>query len=207
MQANNGVEKMKIGNKTVVEWGRKIVKGIIIAIAIYVGIHKQWKQVVSACLCLILLWGYPKILKQWGKIELKEGLQLYLDLFILATQGFGSILGFYDKFFWWDIALHTLSGILFFLIGLEVIQQIHKKTEKTAINYILAIFFGITFSLAIGAIWEMLEYIIDSITKGNMQRTIGKVEHEALTDTMEDLLAGALGTGITAFVMCKRGRF
>ena len=67
-------------------------------------------------------------------------------------------------------------------------------------------FFAFCFALACGAVWEIYEFVVDGMLGMNMQKFatdqgVQFVGHEAIRDTMEDLMVDAAG----ALVICLIG--
>ena len=122
-----------------------------------------------------------------------------ITIFIFLAQILGSILHFYDRIALWDIILHFLSGILLFLIGLEVYHNICKNSKKMD-NPILKVGFAICFAFAIGNIWEIIEFCIDGVFDADMQKTGELVGRYAIIDTMSDLISSSVGT-LICFVL------
>ena len=65
--------------------------------------------------------------------------------------------------------------------------------------------FVFCFSITIGSIWEIYEYVTDGILKTNMQKFItsdGIVleGHKALTDTMKDIVVDSIGAFISSII-------
>lgn len=137
--------------------------------------------------------------------------QLDFILMIFAFSGFilGDVFDFYGKIPIWDSLLHTLSGIIIAYIGFIVIDFLDKEyTIPISVSPLFMSFLVISTALAIGAAWEIGEYLVDDIFHTNnqqyMETTRGTLYnqndkplqgHEALNDTMKDLmldLAGAI---------------
>lgn len=111
----------------------------------------------------------------------------------------GSGFRYYDLYSWWDRSVHFLSGILFFSFGISL-------TEKTP-NVGLAgmLLFSFALSLASHVVWEVCEYLVDSIfhtDHQHWQKHSCVVNHQpekaiqppGLVDTMNDTIACIIGT-------------
>jgi hypothetical protein len=111
----------------------------------------------------------------------------------------GSGFRFYDLYLWWDRSLHFLSGILFFSFGIAL-------TEKVpGVGLAGTLIFSFALSLALHEIWEVLEFLADSIfhtDHQHWQKHSSVVNHQpksaiqppGLVDTMVDTIAGIIGT-------------
>ena len=91
-------------------------------------------------------------------------------------------------FVWWDLFLHSLSGIILGLIGFSIAYMIFYY-HKIDISPHFVTLFTITFAISLGALWEIIEFSLDSIFGFNMQKS-------GLVDTMWDLIVDMLGAAI-----------
>jgi hypothetical protein len=111
----------------------------------------------------------------------------------------GSGFKYYDLYSWWDRSVHFLSGILFFSFGISL-------TDKTpCVGLTGTLLFCFALSLALHEVWEVSEYLVDSIfhtDHQHWQKHSSVVNHQpekamqppGLVDTMADAIAGIIGT-------------
>lgn len=123
---------------------------------------------------------------------------------VIVLSILGSWFKFYQKFFWWDIVLHFISGICFVSIGLGIAKTVPN------LSLIHMLIFSFTFSITLHVFWELYEFICDQFFNLNMQRwhfdanmpdTHGKiidVRTPGVIDTMTDFIASISGS----FLMC-----
>jgi hypothetical protein len=138
----------------------------------------------------------------------------YLLDFILVVFAFcafilGDVFDFYNQFPFWDSLLHTFSGIIIAYICFLIVRHLDKEyTIPISISPMFICIIVVCVALALGAGWEICEYISDDIFNTNSQQYMASTDstlynekdiplagHEALQDTMKDLmldLAGAL---------------
>ena len=132
----------------------------------------------------------------------------------------GDVVNFFDKFKYWDSLLHFFSGVLLACLGFVLINTLNKADSVSLqLSPIFVAVSVLCFAIAIGAIWEILEYTCDDIfgtsTQTYLESTSGSVGgddavplvgHEALKDTMWDLIldtAGAVIVAISGFLQLK----
>lgn len=173
------------------------VRIVLIITAIIMLVQQQYYNVKILGITFVITF-YAWIIKKILKIEINDILQSCITIFIFSAQYLGTVMDWYGVFFWWDTALHTLSGGLFFVIGVFLLEQMNQEIFKAKKNIFLVILFGVCFSLSIGVIWEIIEFSIDSLLGANMQRTVGEVGKNAIMDTMIDLIVATLGSLIVA---------
>ncbi len=179
----------------------RVLALIILASLIYAIILSVFQQeylvlfVSLVTLGLVLLPFFIKRLK----IRIPIEIELISVLFIYAALFLGSIQGFYYKFWWWDVLLHSFSAIVFGFIGFTFLYFMVNRHELKARPWAIALF-SFSFAIAIGALWEIFEFSMDSFFGLNMQKS-------GLADTMSDLIVDSLGALIAsaiAFIYLKK---
>ena len=145
---------------------------------------------------VILLMTVPSFLKDRKLVRLPFVLDFSIVLFIFLTLFLGEIGHFYDEIPFWDKFLHFQSGLLLGASGYIVVYLLnaHKKITIDVSPSFLA-FFAITFSLAIGVLWEVIEFAGDG--------ALGTAWQRNNDDTMWDLIANGIG----AMIMSTFGYF
>ncbi|MCY6483245.1 hypothetical protein OW763_02600 [Clostridium aestuarii] len=163
---------------------------LILAIIISIKTH-NWLNLFIAISTIILTY-LPYIIARKNGIKLPASFQIVILSFIFAAQFLGELRNYYNKFWWWDIMLHTFSGIILGMVGFLLIYILNRE-EK--IDLIMSPFFvalfSFTFALCIGALWEIFEFTVDSIVGLNMQKS-------GLVDTMWDLIVDSIGAFVTS---------
>ncbi len=121
-------------------------------------------------------------------------------VFVFATIFLGEAFDFYNRFWWWDIALHAGSAVGFGLIGFLFVFMLFEGDLYAAPAWAIA-FMSFCFGLSIGAMWEIFEFAMDQIFGLNMQKS-------GLIDTMWELILDTLGAGLgaTAGFLYVKGR-
>jgi H+/Cl- antiporter ClcA len=103
----------------------------------------------------------------------------------------GEFSDYYNRFWFFDLILHSSSGILIGLVGF-VIMYFFLYSSRVTANPLLVSVLCVSFSLAAGALWEIFEFGMDQLFGFNMQKS-GNV------DTMSDLIVDFLGACIVGF--------
>ncbi|GFE65493.1 hypothetical protein [Litoreibacter roseus] len=106
-------------------------------------------------------------------------------LFFFASIFLGEAFDFYERLWWWDLALHGFSAIGFGLTGFLFVFMLFEGDRFAAPPSAVAF---ITFCVAMmmGAVWEIFEFLMDQTFGLNMQKS-------GLYDTMGDLMINAVG--------------
>lgn len=111
-------------------------------------------------------------------------------VFTFATIFLGEAFDFYNRYWWWDIALHSGSAMGFGLLGVIFMVLLFQGDRYAAPPWAIA-FFGFCFAMTIGALWEIFEFAMDVNFGLDMQKS-------GLVDTMWDLIVDALGASLGA---------
>lgn len=148
---------------------------------------------------LLLLICVPYIIKKLFKISFSRvvGISYYIYMFLAGFLGVG--LRFYSLYEVWDVIVHLLMGVGVSLLGGYVLNLTIYRKDKNRHNLLFTFIFMICFTLAIGALWEMLEFACDLIFDTSFQRYqtysgIALVGQQAVLDTMIDLIMDFLGS-------------
>ncbi|MCA9364110.1 hypothetical protein KC727_02735 [Candidatus Kaiserbacteria bacterium] len=110
--------------------------------------------------------------------------------FIYFSLFWGEVYNYYERFWWWDVLLHAWSAIGFGLIGAITLIFIFRRNKVVASPFMISVF-AFSFSLAIGALWEIVEFGLDIFLGWNLQKS-------GLFDTMGDLIVDTGGALIGA---------
>lgn len=126
----------------------------------------------------------------WAGVTLPSGFVAAMVFFITGTLFLGEVGDYYERFWWWDVLLHTGSAVGFGMIG-TVIVLIMVGGNRLSASPIIGAALAFTFAIAIGALWEIFEFAMDQIFGLNMQKS-------GLVDTMGDLIVDCIGASIGA---------
>lgn len=132
----------------------------------------------------------PVLAAKWADVQVPPSFIAAVVFFVAATLFLGEVFDFYERFWWWDIAMHASSAVGFGLVGF-VLVFIMFQGDRFAAPPIAMAFFAFCFAMTIGAVWEIFEFGMDQIFGMNMQKT-------GLDDTMGDLIVNTLGAVIGA---------
>ena len=152
----------------------------------------------------------PQIVTKIIKFEIPSPIEVMYVSFLCAALMFGEIFNFYGMFDWWDNLLHLLSGFFIGMIAYYVANTFNHYGSHQSMSPLFLAIFAISLTLALGVIWEFVEYSVDAIFKTNMQgyrvdnstlvQSEELVGHAALSDTMNDLLMALLGSGMLSLI-------
>lgn len=97
-------------------------------------------------------------------------LVLYIA-FLYCAIFLGEVRSFYYAVPHWDTILHTMSGAMLGALGFSMIA-IFNNAERIPLNLspVFIAVFAFCFALAMGAVWEIYEFTMDSVFGTNMQK-------------------------------------
>ena len=155
--------------------------------------ERQWLNAL-AVLAIMLLTLVPAALgRRLQVVDIPAEFEVLAVVFVFAAMFLGEIRGYYARYWWWDIALHTTSGLLLGILGFLLVYvlnsseriDLHMRPRFVAL-------FAFTFAVAVGALWEIFEFGMDQLFGTNMQKPMFD-DPSGLTDTMWDLIVDTLG--------------
>jgi len=163
-------------------------------------VQGQW-QASGMTLGVVVVTFLPVMLGRRFQVQIPPEFESLAVVFIFASLFLGEVRGYYLRFWWWDVLLHTGSG---FLMGILAFLLVHVLNEKKEIGLHLTprfvALFAFMFALGMGALWEILEFGVDAVFGLNMQKS-------GLVDTMWDLIVdtvGALVISILGWIYLRR---
>lgn len=151
----------------------------------------RWLLALSGTVALLLTFA-PAIIERQLQVPLPVEFTLITCVFLFASYALGEVGDFYERIWWWDMALHGLSAVITGLIGflsLYVFYMTHRI--RVAPIYVAILTFGL--AVAVGTLWEIFEFLADWFLGLNMQRS-------GLDDTMTDLMINAAGAILAAAI-------
>ncbi len=216
---------MEILSKTIVVKKRNLIAIIVwcvLVLALVAGItvnavlYRQgkiedgdvYRRLWYAVLCFVMM-SSVYLVEYLFRIRFSLWLELALSLFAFASLAGGTVFGLYGLIPIWDKILHGLSGPLFSIVGLNLATLLLADQPTGKRNVVAAIVIAFLFALAVGYLWELFEYTVDSVIPGyNNQRWQAGVLQElengtfivsdkrgtGLHDTMWDMICNFLGS-------------
>jgi uncharacterized membrane protein YjdF len=170
----------------------QLVMGVQLIILLVRG---EWLQVftVAAVMALTLA---PVLFRL--PVRIPSEIQIVALVFVFATLFLGEVRGYYERFWWWDVALHTSSGLLLGLLGFMFVYilnedrhvDLHMRPGFVAL-------FAFFFAVGIGALWEIFEFGMDQFAGTDMQPPT-RSDPSGLSDTMHDLIVDTIGAAVVS---------
>jgi hypothetical protein len=167
------------------------------------------------CLFGILALLLPSFIERRLNIVLPSPVIVVYAVFLYCGIVLGEVHSFYYRIPQWDTILHTFSGVMLGALGYTLISFLNKTDSiPMSLSPAFVAIFTFCFAVALGVLWEVYEFSIDSILHTNMQKFTledgGSLSGQAaLRDTMKDLIVdsiGALAFSAFGYASLKRNR-
>ena len=153
-------------------------------------------------------------------IKIPRLMEVIFVAFCFCALILGDVADFYGRFGWWDSLEHGMSGVLLGILGYAIINTFNSvEGNKIKFSPVFVSLWVVCFALALGAVWEIMEFITDGLfglnsqqyltTPGTFDKAVPLEGHEALRDTMEDLMldfAGSLIISVIGYFDLKKQR-
>lgn len=165
---------------------KAFLQGILIIELLFSTFDENWFAVFLISLTIFLTL-VPVLLHRRYKVFIPPEFEIAAIVFIFASIFLGEIGGYYERFWWWDAALHTGAGFLLGLVGFLLVYVMNEQEDiAMTMKPGFVAFFSFTFAMTLGALWEIFEYAMDGFFGLNMQKS-------GLRDTMWDLIVDCVG--------------
>ncbi len=158
------------------------------------------------CLLGAVVIHIPSLLSRKLKIDIPPVLFIMYLLFLYGAIFLGEVRSFYYSIKHWDDILHFCSSMMTGMFAYMLVVILNKNS-RVAVNLspIFISLFAFTFSIAIGALWEIYEFSFDGLLGLNMQKFrledgTDLIGHEALRDTMKDIVVDCCGAFVSTVI-------
>lgn len=169
-----------------------VLQALLTIELVVVVIEGQW---LNAALIagIIVLTAAPLVLRERLPVVIPPEFQLLAGLFVFGSLYLGEVRGFYERIWWWDLALHLGSGLLLGILGFLLVYVLNENDRiDLHMQPRFVALFAFVFAVALGALWEIFEFAMDQLFGTNMQKAM-LGDDSGLTDTMWDLVVDSVG--------------
>lgn len=181
------------------ERSRRVYRGVVTILQVIMAvefvvalIERQW---LTSFLILVItaITIAPIVFRERFAVEIPAEFHLLAVIFVFAALFLGEIRNFYERIWWWDIALHASSGVLLGILGFLLVYVLNENENiDLHMHPRFVALFAFCFAVAVGALWEIYEFGMDQIFGTQMQKPMFG-DPSGLTDTMWDLIVDTLG--------------
>ena len=157
----------------------------LVLVAMAAMVEGRWSLVFVALLTLGLSL-VPMFVARWADIKVPRSFSAAIVLFIGGTVFLGEVFDFYERYWWWDVAMHGSSAVGFGLVGFVLVFMMFQG-DRFAAPPLAVAFFAFCFAMTIGTLWEVFEFAMDQVFGLNMQLTLAhcrELRHCACGDVL-----------------------
>jgi len=175
-------------------------------------VKSDYALMLLQCVLGLVVMLLPGVLQRKLKIIIPSGMHIAFALFLYCAVYLGEVHYFYFRIPHWDTMLHTFSGFALGALGLSIINILNKsESVPVTLSPAFIAIFAFCFAVAIGTVWEIYEFTVDSVAGLNMQKYMlesgeALIGHAALADTMKDIIVdmfGALAISVAGYLSMK----
>lgn len=165
------------------------LRGIVLLTALFFMASGTWMTGMST-LGVFFLTLVPEILRRRGTY-LPFALDLGIVFYLFFTLFLGQMIDLYSLVTYWDKASHFQSGLLLGGVGFVLVYGLNERGRRhLSLSPEFVALFAVAFSLSLGAMWEIAEFIWD--------QALTRSSQASLNDTMWDLIADLSGALIAS---------
>lgn len=132
------------------------------------------------------------ILEKKGLIQFKNSIRILLILTIFFHNLAGELIGLYDNpisMLYFDKALHVFGTFSFSLFAFSVVNCKERFQLNSGFQYFIFVFL---LGMSLGAIFEIVEFILDVVLKVKNQRDLIDTDLDMIFDLVGSVFAGLL---------------
>jgi len=180
-------------------WVGRALVGIVALEWLALLLNQRWLSLFLVTIIMIALIS-PAIFRRKLDVEIPVEFHITAVIFIFASLYLGEVQSFYQRFWWWDIGLHTSAGLLMGIVGFLLVYLLNASTRvELHLTPGFIAMFAFLYAVTIGTLWEIFEFSMDQFFGLNMQKPM-LGDPSGLTDTMWDMIVNAIGAMFISFM-------
>ena len=173
---------------TVLSWAMILAMVWVIPAAFWRG---DWPLAIMATIAVAVSL-LPAVLQRNYRIVLPWFLEFLLVLQLHLHTFWGVWLRFYDTQWFWDKLLHLKGTMLVSFVGFLAAYSVHM-CGKVRLTGPILVLFTVVFGNALGAWWEIAEFLVDKTLKKNTQYGLDNTMIDLINNLLGSLVAAGLG--------------
>ncbi|CCX42770.1 putative uncharacterized protein [Clostridium sp. CAG:1024] len=169
-------------------------------------LRSDYLLMLTQCLLGLVVMFLPALLEKRLRITVPNYIYVMYFIFLYCAIYLGEVRSFFYVIPQWDTFLHGFSAMMLGSLGFSLVSILNdSKRTHVQLSPLFVGLFAFCFAIAMGALWEIYEFSFDGLLGMNMQKFRLEdgtllIGHEALRDTMEDIITDALGALIVSVV-------
>ncbi|GMU91881.1 MAG: hypothetical protein AMXMBFR4_09390 [Candidatus Hydrogenedentota bacterium] len=173
--------------------GTVLVLQVVMAVELVLALYERQWATATFIVVIMAVTIAPVVFRERLPVDIPPEFQLLAVIFVFSSLFLGEVRSFYERIWWWDIALHASSGVLLGIVGFLLVYVLNQDDRiDLHMHPRFVALFAFTFAVAVGALWEIYEFAMDQLVGTQMQKPMFN-DPSGLTDTMWDLIVDSLG--------------
>ena len=174
--------------------------------------ESEYILMLLQCAAGVFIMFLPGIISRKISIQIPNGMHIMFAIFLFCAIYLGEVRSFFYHVKHWDVLMHAIGSGMLGALGFSFVTLLNKSGNVPVnLSPLFVALFAFCFSITLGVLWEIYEFIFDGVFGLNMQKfsladgypLIGRA---ALMNTMKDLIVdvfGALCISIIGYVSLK----
>jgi len=161
--------------------------------------ESEYILMLLQCVLGIFIMFLPGIIARRISIEIPNGMHIMFTIFLFCAIYLGEVRSFFYQVKHWDVLMHAIGSGMLGALGFSFVTLLNKS-ENVPVNLspLFVALFAFCFSIALGVLWEIYEFVFDGMFGLNMQKFLFAdgtplVGRAALMNTMKDLIVDVFG--------------
>lgn len=161
-------------------------------------VKSDYVLMLLQCILGLIVMMIPSAIERKFCIDIPNRMEVIYFIFLYCAIYLGEVRNFYYIIPHWDTILHAFSGAMLGALGFSLVIILNDAEKvKFDLSPFFISLFAFCFALAMGALWEIYEFTFDGLLSLNMQKFAladgtKLIGHDALRDTMKDIIVDAL---------------
>lgn len=166
--------------------------------------HSDYTLMLTQCALGIVVLFVPDLIQRRFSCRIPNHLTILYYIFLYCAIYLGEVRSFYYLIPFWDSILHGFSAGMLGVFGFWLVDLLNEsEIVRVKLSPVFVSLFAFCFAVTAGSVWEIYEFLGDELLGLNMQkfRTAEGIilhGHEALSDTMKDIIIDSLGALLIA---------
>ena len=173
----------------------------ILILAVFIGIYSGRRLVLIIAGLALIFTFVPGFVEYYFEIKVPAKFEVMILLFIYGLLLLADVKGVFAEYFWFGTILNFASAIALGFVGFTVLYVLHKEEKINASPIVIAIF-AFSFAVAVGVLWQIFEFLLDSFFGFRIQTT-------GFNEIMGDLVANSIGSlvvSLAGYYYIKNGK-
>lgn len=130
-----------------------------------VRVKADYTLMLIQCIAGTLAMFLPSFIEHRLKIVIPSGMIVAYVAFLYCGVFLGEVRSFFFTVPYWDKILHIFSGAMLGALGFTLVSSLNRTDRKhLCISPLFVAIFSFCFAVAMGVVWEIYEFFVDSVS-------------------------------------------